>query len=736
VPRSDRTARALAAIILVPLIAACSAAPASAPVGTSSASGPGADLPPLTLANVKTETASARGATVGPDGGTIAVTDAKGAAYSLTIPQGALLRTTTIGVYPVSAVSGLPAGASLSAGVQFTPDGLVLQKPGRLTITMPSGANASSLRGIAWSGDGEHGHLYPSLADDANIRLQITHFSGAGVGSPPTPAIVPAVCASPADLDVMLASDAGQPRSAFLRDLRDCYTHMVVPALEAGTRGAETDDSASEATGDLDYVTWQGGITVASEALGDPSFTVNPEVSQSWQLAGTYLVAWYRSWNRQCLADYTTSIAVGIADADSAFGQHVLGDIWEVPTAVSGLDLEATLDGLCLQVVIDPSRSYSASRPGETGTVKVKAGFRFGDEPLRFDPPLEIQVSRTGDQTAFTGRTEGDGVFEQDVEWPRGVDPIQIDILANLVFTDGTVTSIARFDRITKGGHPSRFVFVSTRGNGNPQIWTMADDGTDPRQLTHDVPGRRGDAPAWSPDGKKIAFVSNRDGGEYQLWTMNADGSNQKRLTPGDEINEYPSWSPDGTQIAFMRLEHTTHKTARIALINANGGPISELTAPDGGADFSPSWSPDGSKIAFSSNRSGHGQIYVVDVHTRAVTALTSEAGIAADTNPAWSYDGKRIAFVHQDGRAFSIQVVSPAGFDAVPLYSELTGATFLTWSPDSAKVAFTKLVPATGGGEATMVGAIFVLDVDVAGAVPHPLTPTDSFASEPAWSR
>ena len=37
-------------------------------------------------------------------------------------------------------------------------------------------------------------------------------------------------------------------------------------------------------------------------------------------------------------------------------------------------------------------------------------------------------------------------------------------------------------------------------------------------------------APAWSPDGRKIAFVSDRDG-DRDIYVMDADGSNVERLT-------------------------------------------------------------------------------------------------------------------------------------------------------------------------------------------------------------
>ncbi|MDY7077925.1 MAG: DPP IV N-terminal domain-containing protein [Chloroflexota bacterium] len=66
----------------------------------------------------------------------------------------------------------------------------------------------------------------------------------------------------------------------------------------------------------------------------------------------------------------------------------------------------------------------------------------------------------------------------------------------------------------------------------------MYADGSEPVRLM-DRPGDEiAYAPAWSPDGTRIAFVSSHD-----LYVMNADGSEQTMLTASGYS---PAWSPDG----------------------------------------------------------------------------------------------------------------------------------------------------------------------------------------------
>jgi len=73
-----------------------------------------------------------------------------------------------------------------------------------------------------------------------------------------------------------------------------------------------------------------------------------------------------------------------------------------------------------------------------------------------------------------------------------------------------------------------RIAFIGQTEEGIPQVFTMAPDGSDRRQLTHrPTPCGR---VKWSPDGARLAFVSRV--GEYvQLFVMDADGGNLRQLT-------------------------------------------------------------------------------------------------------------------------------------------------------------------------------------------------------------
>ncbi|MFY9973452.1 MAG: hypothetical protein WAK53_04290 [Chromatiaceae bacterium] len=77
--------------------------------------------------------------------------------------------------------------------------------------------------------------------------------------------------------------------------------------------------------------------------------------------------------------------------------------------------------------------------------------------------------------------------------------------------------------------------------------------------------------PRWSPDGSRLAFSSNRTG-RYEIWTVAADGSDARQVTDGPGEKTWPTWSPDGTRILFT---HTQAGRTGLALVDLAGGGIS-----------------------------------------------------------------------------------------------------------------------------------------------------------------
>jgi TolB protein len=58
-------------------------------------------------------------------------------------------------------------------------------------------------------------------------------------------------------------------------------------------------------------------------------------------------------------------------------------------------------------------------------------------------------------------------------------------------------------------------------------------------------------APAFSPDGQKIAFMSRREE-QWDVYLINVDGTGLQRLTNDPASDGLPAWSPDGKAIAFV----------------------------------------------------------------------------------------------------------------------------------------------------------------------------------------
>jgi Tol biopolymer transport system component len=139
-------------------------------------------------------------------------------------------------------------------------------------------------------------------------------------------------------------------------------------------------------------------------------------------------------------------------------------------------------------------------------------------------------------------------------------------------------------------------------GAGAEQIFRIMPSGNGLKQLTKNTSPAQ--APAFSPDGKRVAFVRVGVG----IFSMNVDGSRLRALTKNAR-DSFPAWSPDGKQIAFIR---PLASGWAVMVMPASGAGERQLRqAPPAGR---PSWTthglliPTNGDLAKIDPRSGHVQ--------------------------------------------------------------------------------------------------------------------------------
>jgi dipeptidyl aminopeptidase/acylaminoacyl peptidase len=96
------------------------------------------------------------------------------------------------------------------------------------------------------------------------------------------------------------------------------------------------------------------------------------------------------------------------------------------------------------------------------------------------------------------------------------------------------------------------------------------------------------------------------DGRRKHLFVIARDGGEARRLTFGDFDVSAPAWSPDGTRIAFAAQIDAaeTSLSTDIAVVDVAGGAVTKLTASRGPAG-TPAFSHDGAEIAFIGHERG-----------------------------------------------------------------------------------------------------------------------------------
>jgi Tol biopolymer transport system component len=203
------------------------------------------------------------------------------------------------------------------------------------------------------------------------------------------------------------------------------------------------------------------------------------------------------------------------------------------------------------------------------------------------------------------------------------------------------------------GPMATAFAFVGD-ASGNPDIYLQRVGGRNPVNLTPDSPAAD-TAPAFSPDGERIAFRSERDG--EGIYVMGSTGESVKRLT---DFGHDPSWSPDGKQIVFSsgtgQNPWSRNALAQLWVVPSSGGEVRQLTK--GGDAVQPSWSPGGRRIAFWGLRHDSGQrdLWTIPADgAEDATPVEVTNDPAVDWDPAWSPDGRTLFFASVRGGSMNL---------------------------------------------------------------------------------
>jgi eukaryotic-like serine/threonine-protein kinase len=150
------------------------------------------------------------------------------------------------------------------------------------------------------------------------------------------------------------------------------------------------------------------------------------------------------------------------------------------------------------------------------------------------------------------------------------------------------------------------------------------------------LPGVEGE-PAISPDGKTVLYVRRGD-----IWLLRVGGTNPVNLTPDSPAQDFaPAFSPDGSRIAF----NSARDGGGIFVMGATGENVLRVTTHG----YRPAWTPDGRELVFSTSADdlgyqgqAGGPPEAVDIATGRLRTLCGSCDARA---PAVSPHGRLVAF-------------------------------------------------------------------------------------------
>ncbi|MFM9879085.1 MAG: Tol-Pal system beta propeller repeat protein TolB [Burkholderiaceae bacterium] len=148
-------------------------------------------------------------------------------------------------------------------------------------------------------------------------------------------------------------------------------------------------------------------------------------------------------------------------------------------------------------------------------------------------------------------------------------------------------------------------------------------------------------APAWSPDGKRLALTLSRDGGAQIYLVDAAGGGEPRRLTQQGGIDTEPVFSPDGSTIYFVSDRGGSPQIYRMPSAGEAAGNVERITFT-GSYNISPSISPDGRWLTYIARQNGAFKLTLMELGTALVTPLTDTMN---DEKPSFAPNSRLIVY-------------------------------------------------------------------------------------------
>ena len=353
-----------------------------------------------------------------------------------------------------------------------------------------------------------------------------------------------------------------------------------------------------------------------------------------------------------------------------------------------------------------------ASLPSQVGDVTNEPDFASW-RGANVDALVMGQVERGGEIQSQV-RVWDTQAAAQVVGKQYATDPQSYRRIAHIV-SDAIYESLAG----APGYFDTRVVYVAESGpkaNRTKRLAIMDQDGANIQYITSGKSLAL--TPRFSPSQQMLTYLNFEDGNP-QVYLLDLNTGQQQRLGSFGQMTFSPRFSPDGGTVAFSVEAGGT--TNIYALRIGDSRPV-QLTS-GAAIDTSPCYSPDGGRIVFESDRGGSPQLYVMGAGGGGAQRISYGEG--AYSTPVWSPKGDLIAFTRQSSGQFHIGIMNPDGSGERLLASSfhMEGPTFC---PNGRVIMFFS----DPGGDS----GPSLYSVDIWGRN-NQQVPTESFASDPAWS-